>query len=105
MSWIYEVHECVQPTETSGFGQGSIWQCECGQMWEWIWVGFRTGSLTGFAWSRFDKRFWVEEEQRPMTSAEQAKIRAADWSKFQASLPVKQSWWRRAIALIKGEKE
>lgn len=36
--WIVrkpEEHQCSMPGSYSVFGEGSIWECGCGQQWKW----------------------------------------------------------------------
>lgn len=98
--FIHTVHTCVLPTDTTGKGQGTIWQCDCGQMYELRWTGYSYGTHTtgsaGWGWSYFDKRFWNEAEQRPLTRDEQSDIWLAEAEKHRALFPdVSDRGWRK----------
>ena len=105
--FIYKVHTCVLPTEFEGLGQGSIWKCDCGSMYELRWTGYTYGSTmtgsAGWGWSQFDKRFWNEAENAPYSRAEQEEIWQAIAEQHRASLPAMpdSAWkklWKRATA-------
>lgn len=98
---IYSVHRCSTPHETNTLGDGTIWRCDCGFMWEFRPVN---ASYRYTEWFPLPKRYWNEVEQRPLNIRERWEADTANLPKL--PMPIyRPTLIERISARLKGETE
>lgn len=91
--YLKEVHLCDMPERRPNDGDGTIWQCDCGFMWELLLWPEYIGQRPKWNWTPLEKGRYNKDTGEIMTRAQWATHRLEQFAKLQEMKP--KRWWQK----------